>query len=78
MITQFDYIEGGDCLKRVGGGVGLRLFADLRGGLGKKEGVVFLRGVKIPMHTMIQWVFLFHFQFVALYISLKPKPLAPN
>ena len=31
-----------DCLKRGGGGLGQ--FADLRGGLGKKEGVVFLMG----------------------------------
>ena len=27
-------------------------FADLRGGLGKKERVVFLRGVDTPIHTM--------------------------
>ena len=34
-------------------GGGLRQFADLRGGLGKKEGVVFLRAVvDKPMHTV--------------------------
>ena len=32
---------------------GLGQFADLKeGGLGKKEGVVFWRGVDTPMHTM--------------------------
>ena len=41
-----------------------RQFADLRGGggvggLGKKEGVVFLRGVDTPMHTMIYFSNLF-------------------
>ena len=38
-------------------------FADLggggEGGLGKKEGVVFLRGVDTPMHTMIYFSNLF-------------------
>ena len=35
------------------GGGRLRQFADLRGGLGKKEGVVFLRAVvDKPMHTV--------------------------
>ena len=41
---------GGNCLKR-GGGLGQS--ADLRRGLGKKDGgVVFLRGVDTPMHPM--------------------------
>ena len=31
---------------------GLGQFADLRGRLGKKEGVVFLRGFDTLMHTM--------------------------
>ena len=44
MITQFDYIEGGDCLKRVGGGVGLRLFADLRGGAREERGGGIFKG----------------------------------
>ena len=39
-FSKNQYIWG-DCLKR-GGGLGQ--FADLRGGLGKKEGVVFLMG----------------------------------
>ena len=34
----------GDCLKKGGGGGGLGQFAGLWGELGKKEGVVFLRG----------------------------------
>ena len=33
--------RGGDCLKKRGGGLGQ--FAYLKGGLSKKEGVVFLR-----------------------------------
>ena len=34
---------------------GLGQFADLRGrGLGKKEWVVFLRGVDTPLHTILQ------------------------
>ena len=47
---------GGDCLKR--GGLGQ--FVGLRGGawLGKKEGVVFLRGVDTPMLTMIKLSYL--------------------
>ena len=40
----------GDCCKK-GGGLGQ--FANLReGGLSKKEGVIFLRGVYTPMHTI--------------------------
>ena len=39
---------GGGCLKR--GGLGL--FADLREGLGDKEGRFFREGVETPMHTM--------------------------
>ena len=35
------------------GGGGLGQFADLRGGLGEKEGMVFLRGVGTPVHTML-------------------------
>ena len=41
-------IEGGRLPKRAG----LGLFANLRGGLGKKEGVVFLRGVLRPKCTL--------------------------
>ena len=42
----------GDCLKRGG----LEQFTDLRGGaLGKKEGVMFLRKVDTPIHTMTIW-----------------------
>ena len=42
---------GGDC---IGEGGWLGQFVGLRGGLGKKEGVVFLRGgVDTPMLTMI-------------------------
>ena len=44
-------IYRGDCLKRGGGG--FEQFADLRGGLARKRGVVFLRGVDTPMHTII-------------------------
>ena len=32
----------------------LAQFVNLKGGLGKKEGVVFLRGVDTPLHTMKQ------------------------
>ena len=32
--------------------MGLEKFADLKRGLGKKDGVVFLRGTDTPMHTM--------------------------
>ena len=32
---------------------GLGQFANLREGLGKKEGVVFLKGADTPIHTMI-------------------------
>ena len=42
-------IYRGDCLKRGG----FEQFADLRGGLARKRGVVFLREVDTPMHTMI-------------------------
>ena len=47
-------LRGGGSQKANIEGGGLGLFADLRGGgLGKKEGVVFLRGgVETPMHTM--------------------------
>ena len=47
---QKNNISSGIALK----GRGLGQFADLRGGLRKKEGMVFLRegGVDIPMHTM--------------------------
>ena len=41
-------IYRGNCLKR--GWLGQ--FSDLSGGLAKKKGVVFLRGVDTPMHTM--------------------------
>ena len=47
-FTKNQY-KGGSCLKK-GGGLGQ--FADLRGRLGKKEGVVFLRGVDTPVHTI--------------------------
>ena len=41
----------GTAAKRGGGGLGQ--FANLReGGLSKKEGVIFLRGVYTPMHTI--------------------------
>ena len=44
------YRRGGDCLKR-----GAWSVCRFKGGLGKKEGVVFLRGwVHTPMHTMIK------------------------
>ena len=52
-------IEGGLPKK----GRGLRQFADLRGGLGKKEEVVFLRGVDTPMHTVLV-VFPFDWLFI--------------
>ena len=48
-------IEGRDCLKGrgEGGGRGLGQFADLRGGLGRKEGGgAFEGGDWYPMHTM--------------------------
>ena len=49
-VTKKQY-RGEDCLRRSGGGLGQ--FADLwGGGLSKKEGVVFLRGVDTPIHTM--------------------------
>ena len=43
-------IYSGELPKKDGG---LREFADLEGGLTKKEGVMFLRGVDTQMHTMI-------------------------
>ena len=45
--------RGGRLPKKMGGG-GLGLFADLRGSLARKRGVVFLRGeVETPMDTMM-------------------------
>ena len=44
-MSRKTHIEGGDCLKRGGG---LRKFADLRGGLGKKEGSGIFEGVGVP------------------------------
>ena len=42
---------GRNCLKTGEGGLGQ--LADLKeGGLGEKEGVVFLRGLDTPMHTI--------------------------
>ena len=43
-------IYSGELPKKDGG---LREFADLEGGLPKKRGVMFLRGVDTQMHTMI-------------------------
>ena len=40
-------------LPKKGGGV-FGQFADLRGGLGEKEEMVFLRGVGTPVHTMLR------------------------
>ena len=41
-MCREDYLKRGE----------LGQFADLSGGVGKKEGVVILRGIDTPMHTM--------------------------
>ena len=62
---------GEDCLKR-----GLGQFAHLRGGgeVGKKEGVVFLRGVDTPMHTMVITTF-YIFPFLYFRSTLQNRDM---
>ena len=73
-VTKNQYI-GGDCLKR--GALGQ--FADIRGGLGEKEGVVLLgggRGVDTPMHPMVVdnvMLFIKLFWYKEVVVSLLTK-----
>ena len=61
---------GEDCLKR-----GLGQFAHLRGGEGgKKEGVVFLRVVDTPMHTMVITTF-YIFPFLYFRSTLQNRDM---
>ena len=61
---------GEDCLKR-----GLGQFAHLRGGeVGKKEGVVFLRVVDTPMHTMVITTF-YIFPFLYFRSTLQNRDM---
>ena len=62
--------ERGDYLKR-----GLGQFAVLSGGRGKKEGVVFLRGVDAPIHTMYSKIKAAFFEFMKFVAWLSSETL---
>ena len=51
-FTKKQYIEEGGLPKMGKGGRSARTISRFKGGLARKEEVVFLRGVDIPMHTM--------------------------
>ena len=51
--------------------MGLGKLADLRGGLARKRGVVFLReGVDIPMHTMYIYIYMYIYVYICIYIYI--------
>ena len=64
--SQKTDIEGGTAYK-----VGLGKLADLRGGLARKRGVVFLReGVDIPMHTMYIYIYICIYMYIYIHIYI--------
>ena len=64
---------GGGAHKKLkqGGGLPKKLgqFANLRGGLARKRGIVFLRGVDTPMHTMM-YIYVYICIYVYVYIYM--------